>query len=643
MLAVPLSTAVAPHGEDKVPAEYQPNLHIFYGSRVEDVTDSTPKWETLPDGRLLTSSGQGIPEPSGSGAVPTQLGTGLPPSSLRKDVLATSPCRAPEAGEYVFTEADPGVNHVTFISPEKVQERKRRKYLPSPGRYVPPASSKRQAIVIGGGHNGLVSAAYLAKAGLDVLVLERRHVLGGAAVTEELVPGFKFSRASYLAGLLRPQIIEDLDLPAHGFKYLPRNPSSFTPSAVDGPLEGKYLLLGEDEQSNWASIAQFSRRDADAFPAYEAFLGKVREVVTPLLDAPPPDLSQGGLREKMRTLRQLEQLARVSLKNREVLVPFYELFTAPAAHILDRWFESEMLKTTLATDAVIGAMCSPSQAGSAYVLLHHVMGEAAGKKGVWAYVQGGMGAVSNSIAAAARQHGAELVTNATVDRILYEGNHVRGVQMEDGSELHADIVLAGCTPQHAFLELLPGWSRDSGNTAEESPLPPAFVHHIRHLDNACGAFKINCAVDRLPNFACFPSPADGSPGPQHRGTIHFETRMEEIEHAYRQASMGMPAIRPVVEMTIPSSLDSTIAPPGKHVVQLFVQFAPYDVDPKFGRWADPAFKTAFVNRVFGIVDEFCPGFSSSVIAYDALSPLDLERVFGLHKVCCLVVEGGGGG
>lgn len=275
---------------------------------------------------------------------------------------------------------------------------------------------------------------------------------------------------------------------------------------------------------------------------------------------------------------------------------------------------------------------SLKQNGSAYVLLHHVMGEAAGKKGVWSYVEGGMGAISNAIAASAKDFGAEIITNATVRRITYNDDRVTGVVMEDGTEIHADVVLAGCTPYHTFLELLPGLSEISeAEQPESSPIPADFTHHTRFADYSCGAFKINCATNSLPNFACCPSPQDGSPGPMHRGTIHFECLMEDIEHAYREASMGMPASRPVIEMTIPSSVDSTVAPPGKHVVQLFVQFAPYDIDPKVGHWADESFKNMFADRVFRVVDEFCPGFSSSVIGRDILSPLDLERIFGLHR------------
>jgi phytoene dehydrogenase-like protein len=225
------------------------------------------------------------------------------------------------------------------------------------------------------------------------------------------------------------------------------------------------------------------------------------------------------------------------------LVPFYELLTAPASYVLDRWFESEMLKTTLATDAVVGSLLSPREAGSAYILLHHVMGEAAGQEGVWAYVEGGMGSVSNAIAAAATAAGAHIHCNAPVKRITYAGSgddqRATGVEMADGTLLHADTVLSNANPYHTFLELLPGLSRDGNNAAEESPLPREFVHHIRFLDYSCGAFKINCAISELPNFTCCPSPLDGSAGPQHRGTIHFESTLQELDFAAREATMGM--------------------------------------------------------------------------------------------------------
>lgn len=520
----------------------------------------------------------------------------------------------------------------------------------NPGAYAhSPTTTNRDAIVIGGGHNGLICAAYMAKAGLKVTVLERRHLVGGASVTEELFPGFKYSRAAYLAGLLRPQIIEELELKKRGFKYISRDPSSFTPTLLDSKYAGKYLMLGSNDQANWKSIAQFSECDADAYVKYEEFLGQVRDVLQPLLDAAPPTLdpTKHSLKETAYNLSTLSQLARVGFRNREVLVPFYELFVGPATQLLDRWFDSDILKATLATDAVIGALVSPSQPGSAYVLLHHVMGEADGRKGVWAYVEGGMGKVSDTVADAAKEYGAEIVTNATVKRILtndvgsssghvagrkgqHTGPRVVGVEMADGSRLFADVVVAGCAPHHALLDLL-------DPTLSPGILPPSFVRHLRHTDFSCGAFKINCAVDRLPSFLCCLSSSSAPsadcgplrPGPMHHGTVHFNSTMDEIEAAYREASQGIPATRPVVEMTIPSALDPTVAPVarGHHVVQLFVQYAPYHL--RCGSWDDPAYTAAFADRIFAIVDEFCPGFSSSVLHRDLLSPLHLERIFGL--------------
>ena len=246
------------------------------------------------------------------------------------------------------------------------------RYLPSSGSFIAPSKRKRDVIIIGGGHNGLTCAAYLAKKGIDVLVLERRHTIGGAAVTEEIFPGYKFSRASYLAGLLRPQIIAELNLKKYGFKYITRDPSSFTPTLLNSKYQGKYLLLGSSNEMNHKSISQFSTSDADAFTQYEHFLGQISNLIQPILDCPPPDLTQGCIKEKLSTISNLNNIIKVGYKHKEILLPFYELLVGPATTILNRWFESDILKTTLATDSIIGAHHSPSQPGSAYVLLHHV-------------------------------------------------------------------------------------------------------------------------------------------------------------------------------------------------------------------------------------------------------------------------------
>jgi phytoene dehydrogenase-like protein len=314
-----------------------------------------------------------------------------------------------------------------------------------------------------------------------------------------------------------------------------------------------------------------------------------------------------------------------------------------------------VLKATLATDAVIGALCSPRTPGSAYVLLHHVMGEAAGRPGVWAYVRGGMGALSAAVAASAAEAGAALCTNADVAQLLLsDAGRAEGVRLRGGAVLRArTAVLGACTPHHLFEELLP---RDA-HGALAHPLPPPFAKHIAHTDYSCGcaaalhgrwlracvraltrvcfashsAFKINIALSRLPQFACLPPPADASvAGPQHRGTTHFEAHMDEIHDAYLSAVAGVPAPRPVVELTLPSALDATLAPPGCHVASLFVQFAPYDLAGG-ASWEDERFKNAFADRCVGIVEEHAPGFAASVLGRDVLSPRDLERVFGLHK------------
>ena len=489
-------------------------------------------------------------------------------------------------------------------------------------RYIPPTRRKYDAVVVGGGHNGLVHAAYLAKAGLRVLVLERRHLVGGAAVTEELISGFKFSRGSYLAGLMRPQVVSDLELKKYGLRYLQRTPSSFTPTLHSG----RYLMLGhKDMQDDLASIAQFSAEDAASYVQYENFMSQVRAILQPLLDMPPIAFPSGHTRwrELVFTFRKTAELFGLMWKHRDALVGLFQLLMGPAKTILDQYFNSDILKATLATDAVIGAVTSPSSLGSAYVLVHHVMGTVDGRAGVWAYVEGGMGALSEAIAASARASGAEIVCNAHVDGLLYNSSddsrpsttnsaadkRVIGVVV-NGTPIEASVVISAVTPYMTFLEMGSFSSSSSSSSkapgtgsaspvAIPSPLPKPFLHHLRHTDYSCGAMKINLAVNRLPNFSCYPSPADGVPGPMHRGTIHFESSVDELERAYEQAKAGFTADVPVIEMTIPSALDYTIAPPGQHVVQLFINYAPYDLNPSYeGGWDNEMVRDAFVRRIY---------------------------------------------
>jgi phytoene dehydrogenase-like protein len=458
-------------------------------------------------------------------------------------------------------------------------------------------------IVIGGGHNALVTAAYLARAGVKVLVLERREVLGGACVTEEVWPGYKVSTAAYVNSLLRPEIIRDLELKRHGFQMLPRNPSSFTPFP-----DGRSLLLGPDKALTQREISKFSAKDADALPKYEAMLERVADFLEPTLVQTPPNpwsLRPGNL-------VQLAKMGLAFLKLGHDGQKAVEILTGAATPILDRWFESEQLKVTLATDAIIGAMASPSMPGTAYVLFHHVMGECDGVRGVWGYVRGGMGGISNAIAAAAREKGAEIRTNAEVARILVKGGTVTGVALADGTEIRGTRVASGVDANVTFLKLM-------GN----GDLPGDFVEAVRHIDYASASCKINVALSELPDFTAVPGTA---PGPQHRGTIHISPTMEYIERAYDDAKYGHPSKEPIIEATIPSVLDDTLAPAGKYVMSMFTQYFPYQLAPGLSLEAE---KEKYADRCFELMNRFAPNFTRSVIARQVLSPVDLEQRFGL--------------
>ncbi|XAR73866.1 hypothetical protein NMG60_11007980 [Bertholletia excelsa] len=477
---------------------------------------------------------------------------------------------------------------------------------------------KWDALVIGGGHNGLTAAAYLARAGVSVAVLERRHLIGGAAVTEELIPGFKFSRCSYLQSLLRPSIVRELDLTRHGLKLLRRNPSSFTPC-----LDGRYLLLGSDKDLNYSEISKFSRRDAQAFPRYENQLEKFCELMDMLLDSSTPETMKGAssfsaqlksnLHNSTFWARCLQQA--ISLGQKE-MVDFMDLLLSPASKVLNNWFETDVLKATLATDAVIGTMGSVNTPGTGYVLLHHVMGETDGDRGVWSYVEGGMGSVSLAISKAAKEAGAHILTGAEVSSLMIDSGAVTGVTLEDGTKVHSSVVLSNATPYKTFVELVP-----------EDVLPDDFLRAIKYSDYSSGTTKINLAVETLPQFRscnlCHPGA-----GPQHMGTIHIGSEsMEDINLACQDAVNGFPSQRPVIEMTIPTVLDKTISPAGMHVVNLFIQYTPYK--PSEGSWEDTTYRESFAKRCFNLIDEYAPGFSSSIIGYDMLTPPDLEREIGL--------------
>jgi len=465
-------------------------------------------------------------------------------------------------------------------------------------------NSKYDAIIIGAGHNGLVTAAYLARAGRKVLVLERRELVGGCVVTEELWPGFKVSTASYVNSLFRPEIIRDLELKRHGFVMLPRSPSSFTPLP-----DGRFLLMGPDKELTHREVSKFSKKDAANLPRFEAMLERVAAFLEPMLVETPPNPwtnSPGQLMQLGRIAWNFRKLGRDGQQAIEIL-------TGAANPILDRWFESEEVKTTLSTDAIIGAFATPSMPGTAYVLFHHVMGECDGVRGVWGYVRGGMGALSNAIAAAAQERGAEIKVNAPVARILVEHGRAVGVVLAQGDEYRAAAVISGVDAQVTFLRLM-----------QTGDLPSDFVEAVKSIDYSSASCKINLALSEPPNFKCLPG---GGVGPQHHGTIHISPNRNYIEKAFDCAKYGYISEDPVIEATMPSSIDDTVAPQGRHVMSMFTQYFPYKLAADAGSVEEN--KKRYAERCIDIMSEYAPNFRRSVLNYQVLAPADLETVFGL--------------
>jgi phytoene dehydrogenase-like protein len=469
-------------------------------------------------------------------------------------------------------------------------------------------------IVIGAGHNGLVCANYLARAGWKVLVLERRSLIGGACVTEPLWPGYKVSTASYVVSLLLPEIVRDLELARHGYRVLKRTPSSFTPLE-----DGRYLLMGSDSELNRREIAKFSERDAANYPAYEALLEQVAECLEPVLSATPPDVlplpadwRKIPLSKRLRDAKQSFSLYQAFKKLGDRLPEALELLAGSARTILDRRFESDVLKATLATDAIIGTFQPISAPGTAYVLLHHVMGSAGGARGVWGYVEGGMGALSSAIGKSATERGVEILTEAGVSKIEVCGGKVTGVELEDGRKFTAPRIASNVDAHLTFDKFL-----------EPHELPAPFLNAVRRIDYASASMKINLAVRELPDFTCLPGKDEV--GPQHRGTIHIGCTLDYLERAYDDAKYGQPSQRPIVEMTIPTSVDRTIAPPGRHILSLFVQYAPYKLAS--GNW--DSIKEEFADRCVAEIARYAPNVPASIEHRQVLSPLDLERIYGL--------------
>ena len=475
------------------------------------------------------------------------------------------------------------------------------------------ANGSYDCIVIGGGHNGLVTAAYLAKSGKRVCVLERRHVLGGCSVTEELWPGYKVSTAAYVISLFLPSIMRDLKLKHYGLKILPRNPSSFTPL-----LDGRSLLLGPDMEACQREISKFSERDAERYPRYNTMLEEVAKAIEPVLEQAAPDSlplpaewRKIGVGKRMRDLGKMMQLYKAMSALGETFPDAIELLTGAARPILERWFESEVLRATLATDAVIGAFASISSPGTAYVLMHHVMGEAGGARGVWGYVQGGMGSLADSLEKACLDLQVTIQREASVEAILTNDNKVYGVALKGGELIEAPVVASSVDANLTFRKFL-----------DPTVLPDHFREAVEKIDYSSASAKINLALAEPPQFTC--EPATGV-APHHHGTMHISPTLDYIERAYDDAKYGRPSEEPVLEMTMPTSVDSTIAPEGKHIMSMFVQFAPYKLAD--GSWDD--IKDGFADRCIAQLARYAPNIPNSIIHRQVLSPLDLERTYGL--------------
>ena len=468
------------------------------------------------------------------------------------------------------------------------------------------------AVLIGGGHNGLVCAAYLAAAGLDVCVCERRDVVGGAAVTEAFHPGFRNSTASYTVSLLDPQVIRDLRLAEHGLSIVERPYANFLPLSA---REGDFLKVGGGLPATQAEVAKFSARDAEALPGYYAMLDRVADVLRDLVHRTPPDVANperrdlASMLEAWKTLRSFRAL---TLAERRDVV---DLFTKSAGEILDRRFESAPIRAAFGFDAVVGHFASPYAPGSAYVLLHHVFGEVNGRRGQWGHAKGGMGAITQAMAKECVARGVAIRTGAAVARVVVKGGRACGVELEGGDVVEAKRVVASVNPKLLFERLV-----------DPAHVDADFRARMAGYRCGSGTFRMNVALSALPDFACLPGRAAA---PHHASGIVIAPSLSYMERAYFDAKTSGWSREPIVEVLIPSVVDDSLAPPGMHVASLFCQHAHPDVASVLPgtTWDDHRDEVA--DLMVDTVERMAPGFRASVIGRRALSPLDLEREFGL--------------
>ncbi len=463
-------------------------------------------------------------------------------------------------------------------------------------------TSRYDALIIGGGHNGLVCAFYLARAGLKVRVLERRAIAGGAAVTEEFHPGFRNSTASYTVSLLRPKVIADMQLYQRGLRIAERPLANFL------PFENNYLKLGGGMQRTQTEFARFSPKDAATYPAYSAALEKIAQLLRELALQEPPRPG-GGLRALARLARQGWPMARLDLAAQQELL---SIFTRSAREFLDGWFDHDWIKAAFGFDAVVGNYAGVSTPGSAYVLLHHVFGEVNGQKGAWGHAIGGMGAITQAMVKACEAQGVEISLEAPVSRVLVDSARVVGVALESGEELAAPIVAANVGPALLYRHMV-----------DPADLPPEFRHRMAQYKTGSGTFRMNVALSELPDFTVLPGKAQA----EHHGSgIVIAPGLDYMDRAFDDARTLGWSRAPVVEMTIPSTVDDSLAPPGCHVASLFCQqFAPELPDGR--SWDDK--REAAADCIVDTVTAHAPNFRSSIIARQIHSPLDLERKFGL--------------
>lgn len=463
---------------------------------------------------------------------------------------------------------------------------------------------KYDALIIGGGHNGLIAAAYLAKAGKKVLVLEKRPILGGATVTEEVYPGFKYTVFSYVVILLRPEIIRELELARHGLTILPLE-STFTPMP-----NGDYLVRWGDHHKTYREIARHSKRDADTYTDYGRLMAQMAKAVKPILSAVPPDI--GSLNPRKLRPVEMGQLAHHFLGlPQEQLHAFVKLMVMSSADFLDEWFETEALKATMAASGIIGTFLGPRSPGTAYVLLHHYMGEIDGVFRAWGFAKGGTGAVAEAIARSARASGVEIRTAAPVAQVIVQNGRSLGVALENGDELYADVVASSLDPRQTFLNLV-----------DEKELPDDFVAAIKKFRFRGSSAKVNLALDGLPNFTALPGF-----GPHLRGAISISPSIDYLERAYDDAKYGDFSKRPYIDMIIPSLIDPDMAPPGKHVMSCFVQYAPYHL--AHGTWDER--REAFGDTVIDTIAEYAPNIKEIILHRQVMTPLDIERITGLSE------------